>query len=218
LIERNFHGLPKLQREIALLAIVKAPIEAGASFGSAFFLSLPEVVQCRLKTGRDLDLAALSRAERLRIATTRIDMLLPEDPSNINYAYFQGEFSRLCDAALTFYQDEPHPKAASPELIGAAFDVIQRVVQASEVRQGYPLTTIDLVFYKLITPLAMCYADQQYADRARELSDSACKVLLTSGKTTPFKIEAYRGLFTALEHGATFREAEAQLVEALDKH
>ena len=77
-MEKHFHSLTRLNQDIALLAIAKAPIEAAACFGSAFVASLPESVQCRLRTGRDLDFNTLSRKERLQLATRRIDILLKD--------------------------------------------------------------------------------------------------------------------------------------------
>ena len=214
-IEQHFTDLTNLEQEVALLAVARAPNEAEMSFKNSFISSLPEAVRCRLNTGRDLDSAALSRDERLRLATSRIDLLLAEDPSNINYAYFQEEFARMRDAALTFLKGAPHPKAAAPELISSAFDVIQRVIHSSEKREGYPLTTIDLIYDQLLTPVAMCYADRQHAERARELFDYACKVLVISKNVTKNKVAAYRVLLTALEQGVPFDEAEAQATEAL---
>jgi TIR domain len=214
-IGRNLKQLVGVDRNIALLAIIKAPNEAAAIFKDDFIRSLPEAVQCRLRTGRDLDPDALSRNERLAMAANRIDALLTESASSLNYSYFQSEFERMRDAALTFYEDVPQPKAASPELVLRAFDVLERLIRTSEERNGYPLNILEGAIDGLLTPLAMCYADKQHAGRARELFDGTCKVLLASRKISQNKIEACRSLFTSLDQGLTFNDAEAQFKEAL---
>jgi hypothetical protein len=45
--------------------------------------------------------------------------------------------------------------------------------------------------------------------------DGTCKVLLASRKISQNKIEACRSLFTSLDQGLTFNDAEAQFKEAL---
>jgi hypothetical protein len=216
-IQQRFQTLKKLDRDIAVLAIVRAPLEAMGCFRDDFVSSLPESVHCKLRTGRDLDSNRLSRKERLRLATTRIDRLLKEPRSNLNYSCFQEEFTRLCQASLAFSKGEKCPKADSPELVSKALEVIERSTRSSEKQDGYPLSAIDLIFDNLLTPLAMCYADDCHADRARELFDYICRVLSGSGAQTKNKTTAYRVLLTALEQGSKFEDAEARVQEALSQ-
>jgi TIR domain len=71
---------------------------------------MPESVQCRLRTGRDLDFTTLSRKERLQLASRRIDILLKEPASNINYSRFREEMGENQPQAMirgTFSTDQP---------------------------------------------------------------------------------------------------------------
>ena len=104
--------------------------------------------------------------------------------------------------------DENHPKAASPELISDAYDVIERITRSSE-KDGYPLNTVDSVLDNLLTQLAMCYADQCHPDRTRRLFEYICSVLLSSGTPTRNKVASYRVLIKELELESTDAGATA---------
>jgi hypothetical protein len=218
-IESRFHALKKPGQDIALLAIAKAPLESKRSFEPTFIATLPEPIRCRLTIGRDLDLASLSRKERLDIATSRIDKILESgEIFLLNYVSFLEEFGRLEEAALTFQMAGNQPKAASPELISDALDLIDRITNAS-AKYGYPLKAVascNLITDHLLMPLAKCYADECHAERARKLFQEICSVLLVHEMRTQNTVAAYRGLLKVLEEGATFEEALGRFEDALN--
>ncbi len=214
-ISKHFDQMEGGTRSVVLLAVATASTFADGRLDDACLSSLPEAIQCRVRTGRDLDPKSLSVKERLALASRRIDLLLEQSPYGANRMSFWTEVERLKGAAFSFYKYEPHPKAVHPELISDAFDVIERMIERSWQREGYPFCALESPFDQLLTPIAMCYADGQYPERAARLLESACDLLSAYGKRGNSTVAAFRSLLTELQQGKTFDQVYAQLSESL---
>lgn len=202
-------------RYVVLLAIATASTFADGRLDEVCLSSLPEAIQCRVRTGRDLDSDSLSPRERLALASRRIKAFLNQTPTGANSVWIAREAERVSKAAFEFYKSEPHPKAAHPEVISQAFDLIEEIIERSRENEGYPFRTIDSAFDQLMAPLAMCYADGQCPDYAARLFESACDLISAYGKRGENTVSAFRSLLADLTQGKTFNEAYAQLPESL---
>lgn len=214
-ISAHYSQMEGHARSVVLLAIATASTFADRRLDDACLSSLPEAIQCRVRTGRDLDPDSLSPRERLALASRCIKVLLKQTPSGANRVWIAREAERVSNAAFEFYKSEPHPKAAHPELISQALDVIEQIIERSWEEEGYPFCTIESAFDQLMTPVAMCYADGQCPEHATRLFESACDLISAYGKRGENTVAAFRGLLADLRQGKTFNEVYARLPESL---
>ncbi|QAU37151.1 toll/interleukin-1 receptor domain-containing protein [Bradyrhizobium guangdongense] len=214
-ISGHYGRLEGHARSVVLLAIATASTFAHGRLDEVCLSSLPEAIQCRVRTGRDLNSDSLSPRERLALASRCIKALLKQTPTGANSVWIAREAERVSKAAFEFYKSEPHPRAAHPELISQALDVIDVIIERSREKEGYPLCTIDAAFDQLMTPLAMCYADGQCPEHAARLFESGCDLISAYGKRGENTVAAFRRLLSDLKQGRTFNEAYARLPESL---